>query len=1201
MRTLASFKNEHSGSTIIVCGCGESLNELSQPDNFLTIGVNDVGRLFQPNYLVVLNPRNQFSGDRFRYVESSRAEYLFTQLDLGIPHPNIVKFRLGAYAGTDFSNPDTLSYTQNSPYVALCLAIHMGAKQIGLIGVDFTNNHFFAKTGTHPLNGQFATIDGQYRKLAEAVRARGIEIVNLSSISRLRAFPKRRAQDFAAICQRSMAATTQANAPVEPVPAHAAVDTSCLPGEPQYSLPERTSRLANPHPPKVGGPRVFGVNYRFVSCGDVFSTGLQNAAAELGVTYESAMWDDPDLPAKLERFQPDLLFVVHGRRYVQKWGTTFRRYRSAVWLVDEPYEVDDTSQWSPAFQTVFVNDPSTISRHRNAHYLPVCFDAVMHCDKNLARNLGAGFIGGYNETRERYLNAMAEAGLLTYVVGGPWKSPLLRRLSLGMNVPPARTTDLYQQTRVVVNVFRHTHHFNRGRIQPRSMNPRIYEALACGALVVSEPRPEISEVFPSLPTFDSPDSVVGTLGRFLTDEPSRKDLVEENRKRLAGNSYSDRLKRILELSLGTSCNSALVSIKKKESNMNSAIQTADLATRAEEQQVGIIGRSELEGWLSVGDSARPGPGGEVCLEKLFSNAPGSETGLASALSYNDVELSFSVKLESDTWFIAKIHQLDQLDQKANSYHIVSEPAGSYLAKHHRILGRLPIARGVWQPIVFRRVDMLIEVSVNGFTALRVPENHLQNGYCFIGVKGGRAELKEIRLRDLSQPPRKSAARLGRRSETRTGTAPFTSMPKRNLIYHIWPVLGSNWAWNLDQLKRRVDIFNGRRILGIVHDDRSEPPERVQKYVEGHGFEFVIAKNDQRGEAITFPIMMERVASDDPNEITFYAHAKGVKYGANTPPTVRRWAEVLYRVALDDWLTVKDQMSRYAITGLFRMLGRFKAHRSLADWHYSGTFFWMRHSAVFSRNYQNVPQFYGGVETWPGMTFQREETGCLFLDNLRELPYHQQFWRNTAEPALQQWQSGVRASAPPPDLIRPLPYKDYSSPRMEQRPEEFDWWVNRLFERNVSRILTIGSREGGVEWHLAREAAERHHKIEITAIEKAPDPKLIRNFEDARQQFEQSLKLIQADSTSPSTREQLADRYDAVFIDGDHGYRACRSDFALAESLRPALIGLHDIVDSDWHVCAHCCVSRLWAELSKKYRTEENISAEWGGIGVVFAE
>ena len=72
MGTLASFHNIHHGETIIVCGCGESLNDLAYPERFITIGVNDVGRQFHPTYLVVVNPRSQFTRDRFRYVEKSR-------------------------------------------------------------------------------------------------------------------------------------------------------------------------------------------------------------------------------------------------------------------------------------------------------------------------------------------------------------------------------------------------------------------------------------------------------------------------------------------------------------------------------------------------------------------------------------------------------------------------------------------------------------------------------------------------------------------------------------------------------------------------------------------------------------------------------------------------------------------------------------------------------------------------------------------------------------------------------------------------------------------------------------------------------------------------------------------------------------------------------------------------------------------------
>lgn len=196
MKKLASFKDIHRGETIIVCGCGSSLNELTNSERFITIGVNDVGRRFHPNYLVVVNPRKQFKGDRFNYVRDSQAKFLFTQLDIGHVRPEVVRFRLGRRGGTDFANPNVLHFTQNSPYVALCLAVHMGAKRIGLIGVDFTVNHFFASTGTHPLTRQISRINQQYSKLAEALNQKDIKIVNLSRESSLTAFPKIGIEEF---------------------------------------------------------------------------------------------------------------------------------------------------------------------------------------------------------------------------------------------------------------------------------------------------------------------------------------------------------------------------------------------------------------------------------------------------------------------------------------------------------------------------------------------------------------------------------------------------------------------------------------------------------------------------------------------------------------------------------------------------------------------------------------------------------------------------------------------------------------------------------------------------------------------------------------------------------------------------------------------------------------------------------------------
>jgi ADP-heptose:LPS heptosyltransferase/2-polyprenyl-3-methyl-5-hydroxy-6-metoxy-1,4-benzoquinol methylase len=190
--TLEGFRNFHQGETIVVCGCGRSLTDFADHEQYITIGVNDVGRLFQPTYLVVLNPKTQFTGDRFDYVARSRAKALFTQLNLGVDHLHIIKFNLGQQSGVTFDTPNVLPYTRNSPYVALCLAALMGAKRIGLIGVDFTDDHFFGRTGRHPLASQLAVIDQQYQRLGEALRARGVSVVNLSGESRLTAFRKAR-------------------------------------------------------------------------------------------------------------------------------------------------------------------------------------------------------------------------------------------------------------------------------------------------------------------------------------------------------------------------------------------------------------------------------------------------------------------------------------------------------------------------------------------------------------------------------------------------------------------------------------------------------------------------------------------------------------------------------------------------------------------------------------------------------------------------------------------------------------------------------------------------------------------------------------------------------------------------------------------------------------------------------------------------
>ncbi|MGH9349335.1 MAG: glycosyltransferase family protein [Vicinamibacterales bacterium] len=709
---LAGFRGYHAGSTILVCGCGPSLTEIVAPDRFLTIGTNDVGRLFTPDYLVVLNARKQFTGDRFQYVAASRARAIFTQLDLGIPHPHIVRIRLGRRGGTDFSNPHVLHFTRNSPYVAINLAVHMGAARIGLIGVDFTPHHFFGPTGPHNLAAELTQIDREYRLLREACARQGVEIVNLSVRSRLTAFPKVSPAEFS-------------RAPI-------------LQADPEGALK---------------GRRVFVVNYRFLACGDVFKTGLTHAAEDLGVDHAVAEWHDAALEDQVAAFSPDLLFVVHGRKFSQRWGTRFNRFRTAVWLLDEPYEVDDTSRFSRLFQRVFVNDPGTLNRHAAAEYLPVCYDPWEHWSRvEECRPHAVGFVGGYNPARESLLTELAARGLLAYVGGGPWRDPELRRRTLAGNVPPSRTASLYRDTRIVINVFRTVHHFNRAGTAATSMNPRVYEAAACGALVVSEWRSELATLCPELPVFSNRDELVHLVERLLADPAAFDALRRACAQRLAGHTYASRLASAMRASLGlhpvtATFSRSLTSMHIQPAAAPMPAEAPVTATPAAPSIGASLTTFDLgEPWRPHGPTVLAEPDGTIRVSKLPDDQPGTEEGVVTTTPYADAVLSFDLFLDRGASLLAKVRLADPVEARSNSYHVFGTGRRAYLARHDCVLAPVSLPSAVWAPVQMTCHGEMIVVRTNGRVVASARDGVLPSGYCFVGTKGGTIRIRNLRVR-----------------------------------------------------------------------------------------------------------------------------------------------------------------------------------------------------------------------------------------------------------------------------------------------------------------------------------------------------------------------------------------------------------------------------------------------------------------------
>lgn len=232
------------------------------------------------------------------------------------------------------------------------------------------------------------------------------------------------------------------------------------------------------------------------------------------------------------------------------------------------------------------------------------------------------------------------------------------------------------------------------------------------------------------------------------------------------------------------------------------------------------------------------------------------------------------------------------------------------------------------------------------------------------------------------------------------------LDKRHLAYVVMPVAGNGtWQRNLDQLKLRLPLFNGRRLVAIMVESPTSrhqlnPPAAVKDYLAGCGCEFFEVPNQPAlREVAAFHDLFAPLATTNDDEAIFFAHAKGVTHPARHP--AHRWATVMYEVLLDYWPAVQRQLYDYPIAGCFKKLG---TAFNNSDWHYSGTFFWLRAADLFNRNWQNIDQVEFGMESWPSWQFKEAEAASVF--HTGRVPrlnlYSPSYWSNTVEPELARW-------------------------------------------------------------------------------------------------------------------------------------------------------------------------------------------------------
>lgn len=230
-----------------------------------------------------------------------------------------------------------------------------------------------------------------------------------------------------------------------------------------------------------------------------------------------------------------------------------------------------------------------------------------------------------------------------------------------------------------------------------------------------------------------------------------------------------------------------------------------------------------------------------------------------------------------------------------------------------------------------------------------------------------------------------------------------SRMRRNLSYFVYPLRGSIWAWNVDQIRPFLPVFNGRKIVSVAEDGMTEPFMAVADRFGDPSITYIRARNDpSKREMVTFLEALGRVRSLDPGEMTFYAHAKGVSHWSRSVSNVMAWTRAMYLLNLCDVGAVERVMESHGAVGAFR-----EGH---PVWHYSGTFFWLKHSEIFSTEWDRHESGVLGPETYPGTHLPFERSFDLTLGRYYPDRYNNLFPEAEIRSALDEVLDAVQGGA-----------------------------------------------------------------------------------------------------------------------------------------------------------------------------------------------
>lgn len=272
----------------------------------------------------------------------------------------------------------------------------------------------------------------------------------------------------------------------------------------------------------------------------------------------------------LEKFNPDFIFTLHGLNLDVNKVIEIRKlgYKTGVWLVDDPYEIDISLKYALNYDYIFNTENYVIDiykRHtQNAFYIPLgsndnAFRKVI--DNRYSSDIciiGSAFKNRLDVIDNIY-DYLKKCNHNIKIIGQWWEK--LRCFNyIKDKVFPHIITDeeaakYYSNAKINLNIHRSfddkTLGLNSQNIKAVSPNNRIFDISAAGGFQITDYREDLDRFYKigeEIVVYNNINDLIDKIDYYLGHDEERKRIAENAYQRtIKEHLFTNRLSKILEI------------------------------------------------------------------------------------------------------------------------------------------------------------------------------------------------------------------------------------------------------------------------------------------------------------------------------------------------------------------------------------------------------------------------------------------------------------------------------------------------------------------------------------------------------------------------------------------------------------------------------------------------------------------------------